>query len=99
MTASYWTQLKLSFWKSFVVRKRKPFLWAAEILWPVAILLVVCLLHITLTPSYVKTCQFRARAMPSAGVVPFVQSGICNVRNPCRDLENYEDIPTYPGSQ
>ncbi len=24
MTAPYWTQVKLSFWKSWLVRKRKP---------------------------------------------------------------------------
>ena len=24
MTASYWTQVRLNFWKSFLVRKRKP---------------------------------------------------------------------------
>ena len=43
--------------------------------------------------------QFRARANPSAGTIPYIQSLLCNVKNYCYGPDFYEDIPAYNGSQ
>ncbi|KAG5315958.1 ABCAD protein, partial [Acromyrmex insinuator] len=46
-------------------------------------------------PEYHPTCQFPARSMPQDGLLPFMQSYICSVGNPCDPLSKYEEIPTY----
>ena len=47
-------------------------------------------------PINLKTCHFKGRANPSAGMVDFVQSTLCNLNNDCFD--EHEDIPSYNGS-
>ncbi|KAH7961130.1 hypothetical protein HPB52_003001 [Rhipicephalus sanguineus] len=42
---------------------------------------------------------YNARALPSAGGLPVLQSLICNVDNKCLNKSSYEEIPTYPGSR
>lgn len=42
--------------------------------------------------------QYRARANPSAGSIPYLQSFICNLGNVCNNLSSYQDIPSYEGS-
>lgn len=41
---------------------------------------------------------YKAWALPSAGIVPFFQSMICNIDD-CQNATEYEDIPTYQGSR
>lgn len=45
--------------------------------------------------EYHPTCQFPARSMPQDGLLPFVQSYICSVGNPCDPLSEYEEVPSY----
>jgi len=47
------------------------------------------------SPEYHPTCQFPARSMPQDGLLPFVQSYICSVGNPCDPLSEYEKVPSY----
>ncbi|XP_059086217.1 retinal-specific phospholipid-transporting ATPase ABCA4-like [Tigriopus californicus] len=99
MTASYWAQVKLNLWKSWLVRKRKPVLWTFEILSPLCMMCIVALVHLGWGPSQLNTCYFRSRANPSAGMVPYLQSSLCNVVNRCRPEDTFEDVPTYFGSK
>lgn len=46
-------------------------------------------------PKYYPTCQFPARSMPQNGLLPFVQSFVCSIGNPCDPLSEYEEIPSY----
>lgn len=39
--------------------------------------------------------QFPARALPSAGLLPFVQSFMCSVNNECMEMDQFEEIPSY----
>lgn len=43
--------------------------------------------------------QFASRALPSAGVLPFLQSFICTINNECDSLDKYEEIPNYNKSR
>jgi hypothetical protein len=47
---------------------------------------------------YCSSGQFRPRATPSAGMIPYIQSFVCNVKNSCYIKDDYEDIPIYNGS-
>ncbi|KAL5019159.1 hypothetical protein ScPMuIL_004881 [Solemya velum] len=77
------SQLGKLFWKNYVLRKRHPFLFALEILWPILIVAVVVLIRYGIQPSQHETCGYQERAMPSAGMIPFVQSFTCNLENKC----------------
>ncbi|KAG8188932.1 hypothetical protein JTE90_014984 [Oedothorax gibbosus] len=90
-------QVKWLLWRNAVLRIRQPVILALEMLWPVAIFLVVMAARNTIPPAPQPTCHYRAFALPSAGVVPFVQSLICNI-DECQNGTEYEDTPTYKGS-
>ncbi|XP_075745344.1 uncharacterized protein LOC119178525 [Rhipicephalus microplus] len=93
------SQLKLVLWKNIVLRLRQPVILALELLWPLTIFLLVLLLRKVVPPVSQETCYYNARALPSAGGLPVLQSLICNVDNKCLNESSYEEIPTYPGSR
>ncbi|KAH7966489.1 hypothetical protein HPB49_016839 [Dermacentor silvarum] len=93
------SQLKLVLWKNIVLRLRQPVILALELLWPLTIFLLVLLLRKVVPPVSQETCYYNARALPSAGGLPLLQSLICNVDNKCLNKSSYEEIPTYPGSR
>ncbi|KAG7198455.1 hypothetical protein KM043_005838 [Ampulex compressa] len=88
-------QLGLLLWKNYVVRKRQPGILALVFLWPVVIFMILYTLRDNVEPEYYPTCQFPARSMPQDGLLPFVQSFICGVGNPCDPLSEYEEVPSY----
>ncbi|CAN7937253.1 unnamed protein product [Ixodes hexagonus] len=94
-----YSQLKLVLWKNVVLRLRQPVILALELLWPVTIFLLVLLLRKIVPPISQETCYYNARALPSAGGLPVLQSLICNVDNKCLNKSMYEEIPSYPGSR
>ncbi|KAH8009574.1 hypothetical protein HPB51_018267 [Rhipicephalus microplus] len=93
------SQLKLVLWKNIVLRLRQPVILALELLWPLTIFLLVLFLRKVVPPVSQETCYYNARALPSAGGLPVLQSLICNVDNKCLNESSYEEIPTYPGSR
>lgn len=62
------------------------------------ILMVLALRHVV-PPKKQETCYYNARALPSAGGIPFLQSLICNIDNDCNNASHYEEIPSYRGSK
>ncbi|XP_019697173.1 ATP-binding cassette sub-family A member 13 isoform X1 [Harpegnathos saltator] len=88
-------QLGLLLWKNYVIRKRQPGILALVFLWPVAVFMLLYTLRDNVDPEYYPTCQFPARSMPQDGLLPFVQSYICSVGNPCDPLAEYEEVPSY----
>nr|XP_042896739.1 ATP-binding cassette sub-family A member 7 [Parasteatoda tepidariorum] len=90
-------QVRLLLRRNVALRLRQPIILALELLWPVAIFLVVMSTRIAIPPVAQQTCHYKAWALPSAGVVSFVQSMICNI-DECQNKSEYESIPTYKGS-
>ncbi|XP_063992095.1 ATP-binding cassette sub-family A member 13-like isoform X2 [Diachasmimorpha longicaudata] len=88
-------QLGLLLWKNYVVRKRRPAILGLVFLWPIVIFMLLYVVRDNVEPEYNPTCQFPARLMPRDGLLPFVQSYICSVGNPCDPLDNYEEVPSY----
>ncbi|XP_026490160.2 ATP-binding cassette sub-family A member 13 [Vanessa tameamea] len=91
-------QLRLLLWKDYLIRKRKP-ITLAGILWATFVMLSLYIVRINIDNKDYPTCQFAARALPSAGVLNFLQSFVCNVNNECSPLEEFEEIPTYEKSR
>ncbi|XP_028982053.1 uncharacterized protein LOC107039836 isoform X2 [Diachasma alloeum] len=92
-------QLGLLLWKNYVVRKRRPAILGLVFLWPVVIFMLLYVVRDNVEPEYNPTCQFPARLMPRDGLLPFVQSYICSVGNPCDPLDNYEEVPSYQNAR
>ncbi|GBM61129.1 ATP-binding cassette sub-family A member 1 [Araneus ventricosus] len=90
-------QVRLLLRRNVALRLRQPVILALELLWPVVIFLVVMAARNAIPPVAQPTCYYKAWALPSAGVVPFVQSMICNIDD-CQNETEYEDIPSYNGS-
>ncbi|XP_050355241.1 uncharacterized protein LOC126776662 [Nymphalis io] len=91
-------QLRLLLWKDYLIRKRNP-ITLAGILWATFVMLSLYTVRINIDNKDYPTCQFAARALPSAGVLNFLQSFVCNVNNECSPLDEFEEIPTYEKSR
>ncbi|CAK9819447.1 ATP-binding cassette sub-family A member 13 [Anthophora plagiata] len=88
-------QIGLLLWKNYTVRKRQPGILALVFVWPVAVFMILYTIRDNVDPKYHPTCQFPARSMPQNGLLPFVQSFICSLGNPCEPLSEYEEVPSY----
>ncbi|KAK0086066.1 hypothetical protein PV325_003922 [Microctonus aethiopoides] len=88
-------QLGLLLWKNYVVRKRRPVILGFVFLWPIAVFMLLYTVRDNVDPEYNPTCQFPARLMPHDGLLPFVQSYICNIGNPCEPFNQYEEVPSF----
>ncbi|KAM4805396.1 LOW QUALITY PROTEIN: retinal-specific phospholipid-transporting ATPase ABCA4-like [Urocitellus parryii] len=82
-------QIQLLLWKNWTLRKRQKvivpmvFLFVVELVWPLSLFLVlIWLRNANLFYSHHK-CHFPNKAMPSAGMLPWLQGIFCNVNNPC----------------
>ncbi|OWR42118.1 putative ATP-binding cassette sub-family A [Danaus plexippus plexippus] len=90
-------QARLLLWKDYLIRKRKP-ITLSGVAWATLVMLSLYVVRINVDNTEYPTCQFAARALPSAGLLNFLQSFICNVNNECNELDKFEEIPAYEKS-
>ncbi|XP_045487538.1 uncharacterized protein LOC111000059 [Pieris rapae] len=91
-------QLRLLLWKDYLMRKRNP-ITVAGILWAIGVISSICIVRFNIDNQDFPTCQFAARALPSAGLLTFLQSFICNVNNECSSMDEFQEIPTFEQSK
>ncbi|CAH4000203.1 unnamed protein product [Pieris brassicae] len=91
-------QLRLLLWKDYLMRKRNP-ITVAGILWAIGVISSICIVRFNIDDQDFPTCQFAARALPSAGLLTFLQSFICNVNNECSSMDEFQEIPTFEQSK
>lgn len=77
------TQLGLLLWKNFTLRKRQKVRLVVELLWPLFLFFILVWVRSTTQPIYQGECHYPNKAMPSAGVLPWLQGMMCNIDNPC----------------
>ncbi|CDQ74876.1 unnamed protein product [Oncorhynchus mykiss] len=77
------TQLGLLLWKNFTLRKRQKVRLVVELLWPLFLFFILVWVRSTSQPIYQGECHYPNKAMPSAGVLPWLQGMMCNIDNPC----------------
>ncbi|NXS77695.1 ABCA1 protein, partial [Erpornis zantholeuca] len=77
------TQLGLLLWKNFTYRRRQRIQLAIEILWPLFLFLILISVRRSHPPFKQHECHFPNKALPSAGILPWLQGIICNMNNPC----------------
>ncbi|GAB6025804.1 hypothetical protein CHUAL_011781 [Chamberlinius hualienensis] len=88
-------QHRLMLWKHWTIRKRQPIILFLEFLWPLAIFLIITSVRHIFPPELRNDCVYRARALPSAGLLPFMQGFLCNLDNKCENISSFEEIPVY----
>ncbi|XP_077412566.1 retinal-specific phospholipid-transporting ATPase ABCA4 isoform X3 [Vanacampus margaritifer] len=77
------SQIRLLLWKNWTLRKRQKIRFLVELLWPVLLFIGLVWLR-KANPLYQQhECHFPNKAMPSAGVLPWIQGIFCNANNPC----------------
>ncbi|XP_062373279.1 phospholipid-transporting ATPase ABCA1-like isoform X2 [Sardina pilchardus] len=77
------TQLGLLLWKNFTLRKRQKVRLVVEVIWPLFLFFILVWVRSTTQPIYKGQCYYPNKAMPSAGVLPWLQGLMCNLNNPC----------------
>ncbi|XP_077380165.1 retinal-specific phospholipid-transporting ATPase ABCA4 isoform X2 [Festucalex cinctus] len=77
------SQICLLLWKNWTLRKRQKIRFLVELLWPVLLFIGLVWLR-KANPLYQQhECHFPNKAMPSAGVLPWIHGIFCNANNPC----------------
>ncbi|XP_062377373.1 retinal-specific phospholipid-transporting ATPase ABCA4a [Sardina pilchardus] len=77
------SQVRLLLWKNWTLRKRQKIRFFAEIMWPVMLFIGLVWLR-RANPLYRQhECHFPNKAMPSTGILPWIQGIFCNANNPC----------------
>ncbi|XP_052776388.1 phospholipid-transporting ATPase ABCA1-like isoform X2 [Mya arenaria] len=91
----FFNQLLLLLWKNFTLRKRQKLRLVAEIIFPLALFLILLIVRLTKPDLKVEhaACHFDGKAMPSAGIVPFVQSFMCTYDNECHNKPTQDELP------
>nr|XP_037288902.1 retinal-specific phospholipid-transporting ATPase ABCA4-like [Rhipicephalus microplus] len=79
----FWNQLYLLLWKNFVIHRRQKVRVCIEIVWPLILFFILMWVRTRGLRLYIHECHFDAKAMPSAGLLPFVQSTVCTLNNTC----------------
>ncbi|XP_035980943.1 retinal-specific phospholipid-transporting ATPase ABCA4 isoform X2 [Fundulus heteroclitus] len=76
-------QVRLLLWKNWTIRRRQRIRFFMEIMWPVVLFMGLVWLR-RVNPLYRQhECHFPNKAMPSAGILPWIQGIFCNANNPC----------------
>ncbi|XP_075981913.1 lipid droplet defective isoform X2 [Anticarsia gemmatalis] len=91
-------QLRLLLWKDYLIRKRKV-ITLAGVIWASAVIFSLHIVRVNVDNEVYPTCGFPARALPSAGMLPFMQSFMCTINNECSPLDQYDEIPSYENSK
>ncbi|KAM4552605.1 retinal-specific phospholipid-transporting ATPase ABCA4-like isoform 2-T2 [Odontesthes bonariensis] len=87
------SQICLLLWKNWTLRKRQKVRFLVEILWPVLLFIGLVWLR-KANPLYQQhECHFPNKAMPSTGILPWIQGIFCNANNPCFRYQTRGESP------
>uniref|UniRef100_A0AAY4A3H4 P-type phospholipid transporter n=1 Tax=Denticeps clupeoides TaxID=299321 RepID=A0AAY4A3H4_9TELE len=64
-----------------------------ELLWPLFLFFILVQVRSSNHPIYKGQCHYPNKAMPSAGVLPWLQGIICNLDNPCINYPTPGEAP------
>ncbi|XP_028847172.1 ATP-binding cassette sub-family A member 1 isoform X3 [Denticeps clupeoides] len=87
------TQFKLLLWKNLKLRMRQKVRLLVELLWPLFLFFILVQVRSSNHPIYKGQCHYPNKAMPSAGVLPWLQGIICNLDNPCINYPTPGEAP------
>ncbi|KAM4739858.1 phospholipid-transporting ATPase ABCA1 isoform 2-T2 [Anableps anableps] len=79
----FFRQLYLLLWKNITYRRRNKIQLCIELLWPLFLFVILISVRHSHPPYEQGQCHFPNKALPSVGTLPWIQSIICNINNPC----------------
>ncbi|XP_022102575.1 uncharacterized protein LOC110985686 [Acanthaster planci] len=92
-------QLGLLMRKNLKLRLRAPVSTLTLLLWPILLLLAIALVRTRFQPQTKPNCHYDSKAMPSSGLVPFLQSFTCDLSTSCKTQTNSSltgnELPPY----
>ncbi|XP_065846636.1 phospholipid-transporting ATPase ABCA1-like isoform X2 [Oscarella lobularis] len=71
-------KLKLLLWKNYILKKRQPLILGVELVWPILLILVILILRKQHPPNNDGPLYYVPRALPSAGLLPFLRGVACD---------------------
>ncbi|CAD5112216.1 DgyrCDS1449 [Dimorphilus gyrociliatus] len=80
---AFFQQLRLLLWKNFTLKRRKPIMTTVEIIWPLFLFIILAWVRTRGLKEFNHECHFDAKALPSTGIFPFLQSVVCSLNNTC----------------
>ncbi|XP_066576495.1 phospholipid-transporting ATPase ABCA1 [Amia ocellicauda] len=86
-------QLGLLLWKNFILRKRQKIRLLVELVWPLFLFFILVWVRSTNQPVNQDQCHYPNKAMPSAGILPWLQGMVCNINNPCLNHPTEGETP------
>ncbi|XP_036067424.1 phospholipid-transporting ATPase ABCA1 isoform X3 [Oryzias melastigma] len=94
----FFRQLYLLLWKNITYRRRHKIQLIIEIAWPLFLFLILIAVRQSHPPYKQGQCHFPNKALPSAGTLPWIQSIVCNVNNPCFHNPTPGETPGIAGN-
>ncbi|PWA21189.1 hypothetical protein CCH79_00009352 [Gambusia affinis] len=94
----FFRQLYLLLWKNVTYRRRNKIQLLIELLWPLFLFVILISVRHSHPPYKQGQCHFPNKALPSVGTVPWIQSIVCNVNNPCFHSPTAGETPGQVGN-
>ncbi|XP_053327959.1 uncharacterized protein LOC128502227 [Spea bombifrons] len=94
---SFTHQLKVLLWKNCLNAYRQPIWSVVLILWPVFIFIILAITRTRFPPQMMSNCYLAPRSLQSAGLIPFLQTVLCNSDTTCSN-SSYTEFPFTPRS-
>uniref|UniRef100_A0A158R5Z6 ABC transporter domain-containing protein n=1 Tax=Syphacia muris TaxID=451379 RepID=A0A158R5Z6_9BILA len=92
---STYQQLRWLLWKSLMIRKRQKVMLFLEIIVPIILFVVLVLVRTRNFYESHPVCHYDAKALPTAGVLPFAQSFLCSILNTCQQSPSTGDETAF----
>ncbi|XP_024861123.1 phospholipid-transporting ATPase ABCA1 isoform X2 [Kryptolebias marmoratus] len=94
----FFRQLYLLLWKNVTYRRRNKIQLIIELLWPLFLFFILISVRQS-NPAYKQgQCHFPNKALPSVGTLPWIQSIVCNINNPCFHSQTPGETPGQVGN-
>ncbi|XP_040213417.1 ATP-binding cassette sub-family A member 12 [Rana temporaria] len=96
--ASFFHQLKVLLWKNWLSIYRQPVWSIVLIFWPVVIFFIMAMTRTKFLPVQASVCYLAPRNLQSTGMIPFLQSFLCNTDTICSN-KSYAPNPVTTTSR
>ncbi|VDD77550.1 unnamed protein product, partial [Mesocestoides corti] len=94
----FFSHYKLLLWKTFVLRKRQPWVIVSELVLPIILVIVVVALRFTKMPEVYPPCYLVSQPLPSMGFLAYMRSIVCNFNFSCssHDVDDQSRANLFP---
>ncbi|PAV79303.1 hypothetical protein WR25_16809 isoform B [Diploscapter pachys] len=81
---TFWRQFRWLLWKNILVKKRQKVWLTIEVFGPITFFIILALIRTKDFTVIFPQCHYDSKALPSAGLLPFMHSMLCSISNECK---------------